>query len=154
VEKVILLTVTIIMSVSVLPCITASQLNNNMMDKEAIVAVIEGLYQAFDEGDFEEAGKYIAENYEFISVAGKRYDWITIKKLLEGLNSTGFKAEISNMKMKIIGEVAWGSWEQNNKEMRGDKIIEDNTLITGIFIKKNGRWLWIHAHETKIKDES
>jgi hypothetical protein len=58
------------------------------------------------------------------------------------------------MKMKIIGDIAWASWEQNNKEIRGDKIIEDNTVITGIFIKKNGRWRWIHAHETKIKDES
>jgi hypothetical protein len=105
VKKVILLIIPIILSVSALPCITALQLNNNV-DEEAIIAAIKGLYQGFDESDFEEAGKYIAEDYEFISAAGKRYDWTAIKKLLPGLDSTGFKAEISNMKMRIVGKIA------------------------------------------------
>jgi hypothetical protein len=48
------------------------------MDKEAIVADIEGLYQAFDIGDFEASSKFIGDDYEFISAAGKRFDWPTI----------------------------------------------------------------------------
>jgi len=122
-------------------------------EKKAVRAVIDQLYQAFDRGDFEAAERLVSEDYEFISAAGKRMDWPIIRELLEGLEATGFKAEISNMKLKIADSTAWGAWNQLDIEMRGDKVTKAKVVITAVFEKIDGKWLWVHAHETKVEEE-
>ena len=123
-------------------------------EKKVVRAVIDQLYHAFDKGDFEAAERLVSEDYEFISATGKRVDWHTIRKLLEDLEATGFKAEISNMKLKIAGTTAWGAWNQLDIEIRGDRVTKAKVVITAVFEKIDDKWLWVHAHETKVKEES
>jgi len=123
-------------------------------EKEAIKKVIHHLYEAFDSGDFDEAEKFLSDEYEFISAGGKRMSWESIRNVLESLGATGFKAEISNMKLKVYKNVAFGAWNQVNTEYKREKIFKSKTVITAIFEKIKSNWMWIHVHETEVKDQS
>ena len=111
------------------------------IEKDRAAAVVKG--------DWEKLAKETADDYTFVTMNGQM---TTKAQMIEGFKSGQSKLttdEVSDMSVRIYGDVAVITGKLETKGTLGGKDVSGHAMFTRVYVKKTGHWESVALQQTR-----
>jgi ketosteroid isomerase-like protein len=138
----------------ILAGITAAfgQMHNSNAEQE-LMRFNREITDALERFDFAAAKKMTTEEYVEIDETGKVATREEAFKPYKPAADEKYKADISETKIHIFGETAVMNYLIQNHYMKGAYVEEDRYQVSDFLVKRDGRWLLVSEHYSKLPKE-
>lgn len=124
--------------------------DNDTASMEEIKKLEFTLADLLEKGDIKTYSGYLTDDYIRISANGEQ---ATKEQVLKGFGKSpgGFKMYPHDFKVKIYGNTAIMHAKLDLETKSGDTITKRSSLITKVFIKREGKWFMASMQGTAVK---
>ncbi len=118
-------------------------------EKASVRGVIDKSFEAVANQDWETLSGLIAEDWEFFTHIGTRWN-------LEGLGEffkdhvSDHKIELSDVEIRVSGDgkMAWAKFNEATEYMFDGQPVKENAIFTAVFEKRNSDWVGVQLHRS------